>query len=77
MEYEQALELRNTLENDLKEANQKLKQFPKTEGGLTPDAIKFSKEYQEAKALRDVAFQALRNFNVDLVKLRKQHQGKK
>ena len=39
--------------------------------GLTPDAVKLSDEYRQAKRDFDAAFQAERKFNRDFLKLHK------
>jgi hypothetical protein len=54
---------RDRLEDDVKQASDALKRFPKLSNGLTPDNVKYSNDYQTAKQRYNAAFAALRNFN--------------
>ena len=54
------------------QASAALQVFPKGPMGLTPDAVKFSPEFQLAKKNYDIAFQALRKFNAEYTKQFKQ-----
>ena len=44
-------------------ASESSRQFPREPNGLTPDAVKFSAPYREAKRAYDLAFAQLRDFN--------------
>jgi len=59
------------LERATREASARLDEIRGTERGvmgLTPDHIKRTPEWKEARRLYDVAFQALRKFNADFNK---------
>ena len=61
--YEQAKARAELLDAESKAAGKILSAFPKGPMGMTPDAVKASKEYIAAKASFDVAFAAQRKFN--------------
>ena len=49
-------------------ASAALRAFPKLPNGLTPDSVKLSVDFREAKAEWNKAFQALRAFNKEHIK---------
>jgi hypothetical protein len=55
-------------EADVKAASLALKEFPRGAMGLTPDAVKASAEYKQAKAAYNTAFQRLRAINAQISK---------
>lgn len=71
MTYAQAKESRNRIEAELKETSQILNSFPKLPNGLTPDHIKQTTEYQNAKAKSSALLAQLRIFNSAFIVLYK------
>jgi len=68
MTYQEAKEIRATIEANVGQTSAALRSFPKGPMGLTPDAVKASPEYCAAKAAYDAAFNRLRTFNASFVK---------
>jgi hypothetical protein len=69
MTYDQAKQIRDTLDAAAKAASERLNAFPKTGPmGLTPDSVKSSPAYRRAKADFDTAFRRLQNFNVQFTR---------
>lgn len=69
MDYESAKNIRDYYQKQLDLRDKELKKIcGNNEGGLTPDHIKESSEYKVAKALFDLAFKELRDFNAKFVK---------
>lgn len=66
--YEQAMQVRDQLESELKIASDVLQRFPKGAMGLTPDEVKFSPEFKLASKNYDNAFRTLRKFNTIYVR---------
>jgi hypothetical protein len=69
--FEQATHMRNIFEAKMKDAAQALKSIEGVGAGLmglTPDHVKASREYQEARRRFDWDFDSLRKFNVWYVK---------
>jgi hypothetical protein len=54
---------REMLWQEYKAAGDAMQVFPKLPNGLTPDAVKATAEWQQAKRKCDAAFAALREFN--------------
>lgn len=71
MTYLEAIELRDQCEAEVAARSAVLNTFPKGALGLTPDTVKASPAYRDAKAAYNLAFAALRAINTRLVKLRK------
>ena len=63
MSFQEAMTRRTELEDALKPLSAALRRFPQSLNGLTPDEVKFSPAYKEAKAAFDAAFRALREHN--------------
>lgn len=55
--------IRASLEASVKLAASNLQGFPRNAIGLTPDEVKFSPEYRDAKQRYNAAFKELRRFN--------------
>lgn len=71
MNFTQATIMRNAFETHMKEAAQALKAIEGVGAGpmgLTPDHVKASPQYKEAKARFDWDFSNFRNFNAYYVK---------
>jgi hypothetical protein len=71
-DYAIAKQVKAQLEIECGLASQALRAIPGIGSGpmgLTPDAVKATPEYREAKARSDATFAALRNFNGKFVKL--------
>ena len=68
MTFNEFKKIRQELMTDVDKLFLVLKAFPKLGNGLTPDEVKFSKEFKEAKAAFDDAFRELRAFNDVYVK---------
>lgn len=68
--FQEACQMRDRLQTDMQAASEALNAFPK-EGpmNLTPDAVKFSPEFQEASAQYRRAHDALRRFNLVFCKV--------
>jgi len=72
--YEDFISLRAGVEAGLKTYSHKLKQFPRNENGLTPDEVKFSKEYQAIKKQYNFLFRNLQKLNkANVKKFKKQN----
>ena len=63
MNYETAKKKKQILIQLTDVASKKLREFPRKENGLTPDEIKFSQEYQNAKYLYDLCANKEKKFN--------------
>lgn len=61
--YAQAREIADTVERKQKEASALLRSFPRLANGLTPDHIRATSEWQDAKHKADAAFSALQRIN--------------
>lgn len=71
MSYIIQKQVKQSLENDVKQAEKVLKEFDKYgkgDMGLTPDFVRAMPEYRKAKAEFDNAFQVLQKFNQQFVK---------
>lgn len=71
MTYTEAKQLRDTLADAVSKASAQLRAIPGHGAGpmgLTPDHIKATPEWQEAKALTDATFKRLQRFNSIFVK---------
>jgi hypothetical protein len=68
MTYDQAKQERDRIEHARKQASQALDAFPRLPNGLTPDDVKQSPAYREAKAKADALFAQLQAFNTHFVK---------
>ena len=62
-DYQSAVAMRDALQSELDNASAALKVFPRGAMGLTPDEVKASPAWKDAKRAVDVAFQRLRDFN--------------
>lgn len=79
MSYIIQKQVKQSLENDVKQAEKALKEFDKYgkgDMGLTPDFVKVMPEYRKAKAEFDNAFQVLQKFNQQFVKQFKKETAK-
>ena len=79
MSYIIQKQVKQSLENDVKQAEKVLKEFDKYgkgDMGLTPDFVRAMPEYRKAKAEFDNAFQVLRKFNQQFVKQFKKETAK-
>lgn len=54
---------RNVLRNEVDRTSAAMQLFPRNAMGMTPDSIKASPEFKNAKLAFDLAFAALRGFN--------------
>jgi len=63
MTFEEAKSLQTTREADVMCTGDVLDRFPKGALGLTPDEVKFTPEYRQAKAEFNHAFEAFQNIN--------------
>ncbi len=54
---------RNTLRSEVDRTSAAMQVFPRNAMGVTPDGVKASPEFKNAKAAFDRAFARLRNFN--------------
>lgn len=63
MDYAIAKQISVELHAEHRRASDILAGFPRAANGLTPDAIKFSAEFRQAKQAYEVAFYNLRQFN--------------
>lgn len=61
--YAQAREIADTVERKQKEASALLRSFPRLANGLTPDHVRATSEWQDAKHKADAAFSALQRIN--------------
>ena len=68
MNFTQAKELKEQLDQRVEQASQALKVFERGEMGLTPDHVKATPEFKKAKSEFDKAFRALRSFNSSYIK---------
>ncbi len=68
MTYDEAKAIRDRKEQELKDASEALKVFPKLPNGLTPDDIKSTQEFKNARAEYNLAFTEVRKFNAFFVK---------
>lgn len=68
MDYAQAKAAADALDARLDAASAALQGFPRGLMGLTPDDVKASPEWRQAKRAYDQAFAALRAFNGPFVK---------
>lgn len=67
--FKEACVIRDTLTNEMDASSKALDAFPKSGTmGLTPDEVKFSAEFQNAKARYNRAHASLRRFNSVFVK---------
>lgn len=63
MTFEEAKALQTTRDAEVTRIGNALDAFPKGAMGLTPDEVKFSPEYRQAKADFSAAFKKLQNIN--------------
>lgn len=68
MTFEQAKRRKDELESAYALHGAKLRTYPKTTMGLTPDNVRASTAWRTDKRLFDVAFASLRSFNRAFVK---------
>lgn len=75
--FSEAKQTKEFLEKSVKNAEEILHKIPgvNKSGGLTPDAIKTSTDFQKAKQNFNVAFSKLRDFNGFFVKQFKKEIG--
>jgi alkyl hydroperoxide reductase subunit AhpC len=66
MTFEQAMKVAEDLNIVCSKAGEELNKFPKLANGLTPDDVKASKEWQQAKAHFDFTFKMLQNINQEI-----------
>ena len=69
--YETAKMHQARIYSELEQRSAALQRFPRAPNGLTPDAVKFSPEYREAKRAYDIAFQSMRDFNEHFTRMYK------
>ena len=70
-DYAADLATKEQHEAAVKAASDLLKEFPRNAAGITPDAIKASPEYQQAKMLYDAMFKRLQTYNTIFLKQHK------
>lgn len=68
MTYDDAKKTRDAIQADLSRHSAVLRAFPTGPMGLTPDAVKATREWRDAKAACDIAFGRLREFNGRFIK---------
>lgn len=68
MEYEQYRGLKEALQLEVSQTSKAMRAFPRGPMGLTPDDVRASAEYQDARRKSDTAFERLRKFNGTYVK---------
>lgn len=69
MEYLIFKAVNENLEADMKDAELRMKKFPRLANGLHSDSVKADPEYKEAKKALDQAFASIRSFNGKYVKM--------
>lgn len=68
MTYEEAKKIRDGIEHEVSRFSIALKSFPRGPMGLTPDTVKASAEWKNAKQGYDATYRKLQNFNSILSK---------
>lgn len=63
MTYEEYKEISKTLDASLSKASKALREFPRGDMGLVPDAVRTTPEYKYAKSEYDNLFAVVREFN--------------
>lgn len=74
MTYLEAVKEKERLEHHVENLSKALMAFPRSPMGLVLDSVKATKEYKQAKAAYDTAFQRLRQFNGLFTKQFKTHR---
>lgn len=65
MTYERYIEIHGQYDAELNKWSDVLNSFPKLPNGLTPDAVRETEGYQQAKKMFNTYFQAFRKLNGD------------